>query len=186
MNVFDPKQELSSFEKKTVEIQEAELIDIYKPFLEMSQSLKNFDKISKKNLIQSESLIESLKVENKRINAEISESKLFNQKTVKSLIQILDQVDDIQRFAESVNNENWARSIDLIQKKVKRYINDLGIYEIQSQGEIFNEEFHNCVETVKNPSIKKYQILNVMRKGYKLNGETIRPADVVVSIGEIE
>ncbi|MFZ2070501.1 MAG: nucleotide exchange factor GrpE [Halobacteriota archaeon] len=50
-----------------------------------------------------------------------------------------------------------------------------------SPGERFNDELHTAVETTQNNLLMDKTIVSLVRKGYMLNGDLIRPAEVVIS-----
>lgn len=48
-------------------------------------------------------------------------------------------------------------------------------------GERLNDELHTAIETTQNNFLPDKTIVSLVRKGYMLNGELIRPAEVVIS-----
>lgn len=52
-----------------------------------------------------------------------------------------------------------------------------GLEEIKAESEIFNPETMDCVEVAPGP---QDQVITVKKRGYKLNGHVIRPAQVLV------
>lgn len=59
-----------------------------------------------------------------------------------------------------------------------------GVVELSPQGEAFNPEVHEAM--VSQPSVEHAPntVLQVIQKGYSLNGRLLRPARVVVARGE--
>ncbi len=56
-----------------------------------------------------------------------------------------------------------------------------GIEEIDPEGEPFNPEFHEAMTMQPAPDAEPGSVLNVVQKGYTLNGRLLRPAMVVVA-----
>ncbi|RZN37544.1 MAG: nucleotide exchange factor GrpE [Methanosarcinales archaeon] len=52
-----------------------------------------------------------------------------------------------------------------------------------SAGERFNDELHTAIEATQDPLLPDKTILSLVRNGYMLNDELIRPAEVIISRG---
>lgn len=104
---------------------------------------------------------------------------LNEDKVIKELILILDEIDNIYRFAISSKNDLLINNFDSALKNIKKYLDELGIESIYPIGEIFDNKVHECVQTVEDCSKKQYEIVDIIKRGYKHNGKVIRPAYVV-------
>lgn len=81
-------------------------------------------------------------------------------------------------------------SIYNVYKKINRYLNDIGIEEIKSKMEIMDPELHECVEVKdidefnslngEEDKVVEDTIVEVIKKGYKLNGNVLRVAKVAI------
>jgi molecular chaperone GrpE len=71
--------------------------------------------------------------------------------------------------------------IDLTLKMFYSTIEKFGVVQINPEGEPFNPELHQAVSVQDGGDVKSGIVLNVLQKGYSLNGRLIRPALVVVS-----
>jgi molecular chaperone GrpE len=56
-----------------------------------------------------------------------------------------------------------------------------GVTEISPLGEAFNPEFHEAMLTQPSAEHPPHTVLQVVQKGYQLNGRLLRPARVIVS-----
>ena len=99
---------------------------------------------------------------------------------------ILPILDDLER-AEKANEENDdAQSIKdgikLIQDKLTNILKTKGLEAVESPiGKDFNVEFHEAITQIPAPSKKeKGKVLDVVEKGYELNGKVIRFSKVVI------
>jgi molecular chaperone GrpE len=99
---------------------------------------------------------------------------------------ILPVLDDLER-AEKANHESEdAQSIKdgikLIQDKINNILKTKGLEAVSSPiGEDFNVEFHEAITQISAPSEKeKGKVLDVVEKGYELNGKVIRFSKVVI------
>mgnify|MGYP000383257293 FL=1 len=91
------------------------------------------------------------------------------------------------RRAEKANeNSDDAQSIKdgikLIQDKITNILKTKGLEAVPSPiGEDFNVEFHEAITQIPAPSKKeKGKVLDVVEKGYELNGKVIRFSKVVI------
>ena len=57
----------------------------------------------------------------------------------------------------------------------------LKIEKFVPEGEQFDFRFHEALTTVENEGVEPNTIVDVIQSGYKLEGELLRPAKVVVS-----
>lgn len=56
-----------------------------------------------------------------------------------------------------------------------------GLSVVDPQGVAFNPELHEAIATLESPGQPAGTVLNVVQKGYVLNGRLLRPARVVVA-----
>jgi molecular chaperone GrpE len=56
-----------------------------------------------------------------------------------------------------------------------------GVTEVVPTGEVFNPEFHEAMVAQPSTELPPNSVLQVVQKGYLLNGRLLRPARVIVS-----
>lgn len=56
-----------------------------------------------------------------------------------------------------------------------------GLVEVDPQGEMFNPELHEAMATQPSAEHVPNSVLQVVQKGYQLNGRLLRPARVIVA-----
>ncbi len=101
------------------------------------------------------------------------------------ILDILPVVDDLERaiqsFEEHQLSEEAKKGIELIYTKLINILNQKGLKEIEAMGQTFDTDFHEAITNIQAPSKKmKGKIMDVVQKGYTLNGKVIRYAQVVV------
>ena|GEM_PF-1848450 len=155
---------------------------------QIAVSMKGIEKASKKSIVQMEAMIDTLKAENENLRNELSqlreEKNYKNQqlnKAVLKIIDILDLMDNLNKYAKVTNNKQWIEAFDQINSSITKYINEIGLVEVLSQGQMFDGKFHECVGTVKKDGSKKNEIIEVVKKGYIFHGTVIRYAQVKVA-----
>lgn len=113
-----------------------------------------------------------------RINQGRSELTSFvGAELIRRLLPILDHLEQsLSGISEEEKKSGWVKGVELAVKEFKGVLQSEGLAEIE-MGPDFDPSLHEAVDTGEGESNK---ILKVVRKGYKLNGKVIRPAQVVV------
>ncbi len=102
------------------------------------------------------------------------------------IVGILPVLDDFERAYEmlhkaSGDNSTAIEGTELIYNKLFSFLTSKGLKEIEAVGSELNTDFHEAIAQVpvEDPQ-KKNRIIEVLQKGYTLNGKVIRFAKVVV------
>lgn len=99
----------------------------------------------------------------------------FQKKDKKNiLLKFLDVLDDIEQGAVFIKD----KGLQLVRDKFIKILVSEGIQELEVMGKPFDPFTAECVEVVAGK--KENDIIEVLRKGYKLHEEVIRPARVKV------
>ncbi len=113
--------------------------------------------------------------------------KFANEDLLSQMIPVLDS------FTMAFNNKeawekvdkNWRMGVEYIYSQLKTVLEQNGLTEFDPKGEVFNSEKHHAVESVPvTDQVQDHKVLDVVQKGYLLNGKIIRPASV--KIGEFK
>jgi molecular chaperone GrpE len=124
--------------------------------------------------------------ENRRKRAEADverERKFANEKILKALLPVVDSLDlamahtDPNNEALKVTYEGISNTMDLFLKELEKF----GVKRIDPKGQPFNPNEHQAVSMVPSNEVKPNCVLNVMQKGFSLNGRVVRPAMVIVA-----
>jgi molecular chaperone GrpE len=101
------------------------------------------------------------------------------------IINLLPLLDDMERALENVDARlaglTWLDGIRLIYRKFQALLEMNGVSEIQADGQQFDPNLH---EAVMYGDGEQGKVINVVQKGYKLNGRVLRPTMVVVGNGD--
>ena len=68
----------------------------------------------------------------------------------------------------------------MIMRQLKDALTGMGLAEITADGQ-FDPEFHNAVMQTEEEGFQTNQIVEVLQKGYTLNGKVLRHAMVKVA-----
>ena len=101
------------------------------------------------------------------------------------LLGLLPVVDDFERALELIPDEESVKAIRegtvLIYNKLKDFLRQNGVEEIDALHQEFDTDIHDAVTKIPAPDKKlKGKIVDVIQKGYFLNGKVLRYAKVVI------
>jgi molecular chaperone GrpE len=99
---------------------------------------------------------------------------------------IVNVADNLERALATIDqsDEKQKTVIEGVELTLKSLIDTLakhGVQQIDPKGEPFNPQQHEAIAMVPNPAMEPNSVMDVMQKGYLLNGRVIRPARVVVT-----
>lgn len=120
----------------------------------------------------------------KRLERDVENAhKYANKKLVEALLPVLDgmrhalDVDKEKATAESLL-EGIALTSDLLESTLVKF--NLEVID-PNQGDDFNPDQHEAMSMQDQPSQKSNTIIQVVQKGYALNGRVIRAAMVIIA-----
>lgn len=158
-------------------------------------------KSKKPKKITKDSEIEELKIQNaelndkflrlfsdfdnyrKRTNTEkIELIKTASKNVIEGLLPVIDDFDRaLTAFQEQNYDKEVIEGIELIRNKLTIFLGQKGLEPMDSQGKDFDTDWHDAITQIPAPSEDmKGKVVDVIEKGYLLNGTIIRHAKVVV------
>lgn len=75
---------------------------------------------------------------------------------------------------------------NMVFEQLKSLLGQHGLEEVNPQGQEFDPNFHDCFAQQPSDVVAEGAVLQVIRRGYSLNGRLLRPASVIVSSGAAE
>ena len=99
---------------------------------------------------------------------------------VSRFLEVIDTIDKAQESSYP-DLESSLEGISGIQKLVSAFMESLNVEKYVPKGESFDFRFHEALTTVEDDKAEPNTIVDVIQSGYKLEGEVLRPAKVVVS-----
>ena len=104
-----------------------------------------------------------------------------SENVIKDILPVFDDFERALQNMEKNGNEADIQGVTLIFNKLKDTLKKKGLEEIDAMGADFNTDEHEALTMIPAPEEdKKGKVLDVIQKGYKLNGKVIRFARVVV------
>jgi molecular chaperone GrpE len=111
--------------------------------------------------------------------------ELIQTSSAEIILALLPVLDDFDRAITAIEKSNNIDALNegvvLVNNKLRNVLDQKGLEEMKSYGEVFNSELHDAVANTPAPTEEqKGRIIDVVEKGYYLNGKILRYAKVVV------
>lgn len=121
--------------------------------------------------------------ENIRRRAELDVEKAHKFGIEKFATELLPVIDNLERALEQCNKEDKAmvEGIELTLKSFVAVVKKFGMEVIDQVNVPFDPQNHEALTVIPSPNHESNMVIDMMQKGYTLNGRLIRPARVVVS-----
>ena len=97
--------------------------------------------------------------------------------------ELLAVVDNLERALTAIAEEDTTQreGVELTLKSLLATLEKHGVNLINPQGETFNPEHHQAITMLEVAGVAPNAVVEVMQKGYSINGRLLRPAMVVVA-----
>jgi len=110
--------------------------------------------------------------------------RFANASVFEKLIPALDNFDMAMAAANNAEDhsmESLKTGVAMIYNQLKAALADTGLEEIDATNQPFDPNLHEAVSHQDSADLPEGQVIQQLRKGYKLKERLIRPASVVVS-----
>jgi molecular chaperone GrpE len=110
--------------------------------------------------------------------------KFANESLIMRLIPVLDSFDMALAAAEAQKHEaldSHKTGIAMVHQQLKAALAEAGLEEIDAQGKTFDPNLHEAVAQTESADVPEGNVLQQLRKGYKLRERLLRPATVVIA-----
>ena len=101
--------------------------------------------------------------------------ELVTNTKVKTLTSILDMDNDLTYAIKSVKSDEAKSGLELISNKLESYLKSQGIEPIQTS--TYDEDLHEVIQVME---IGEKKIIDVVSKGYSLNGKPFRYPKIIL------
>ena len=105
---------------------------------------------------------------------------------LQKLLPVLDHFEMAQAATQTTETprggiESLQAGIAMIQQQLKGILAESGLEEIDASGKSFDPTLHEAVSQLETAAVPEGQVVQQIRKGYKLRDRLLRPAAVVVA-----
>jgi molecular chaperone GrpE len=121
----------------------------------------------------------------KRVTREKQDAiKFANESLLQKLIPVLDTFD--MALAALQNGQADAvkslkAGITMVHQQLKSALTEAGLEEVDAAGKQFDPNLHEAISQKETSEVPEGQVVEQVRKGYKLRERLLRPASVIVS-----
>ena len=111
--------------------------------------------------------------------------KFALDKFVESLLPVVDSLELGLKNAAEGDEANAAmrEGMELTLKLMIDTLAKNGVEQLNPMGEPLDPNYHQAITMIPNPEMQPNTVMDVVQKGYALNGRCVRPAMVVVVAG---
>ncbi len=120
----------------------------------------------------------------RRAQIDVEKAHKFGvEKLVRELLPVMDGLEkaietyDGSEAATAAMKEGIEMTLSMLMKGLEKH----SVEQVDPGGEPFDPAHHEAVTMIDAPEAEPNSVINVVQKGYKLNGRLVRPAMVVVS-----
>lgn len=169
-------------QEQTADAAVGETVDVDALQLELAQAQ---DQIT---ALKDQELRTQAEMQNVRRRAEQDVEKAHKFAVEKFANELLPVIDSLERAIDAASGDDEAVKAlrEGVEMTLNMFVTGLGKFNVEQHnpaGEPFDPALHQAMTMVPNPDLPANTVMDVMQKGYSLNGRLIRPAMVVVSKG---
>ncbi|RKQ95781.1 molecular chaperone GrpE [Kushneria sinocarnis] len=118
----------------------------------------------------------------RRAEQDVEKARKFAlEKFVKELLPVVDSLEKALENMGDEATETHREGVSMTLKMQLDVLGKFGVEQLDPEGEPFDPQYHEAMSMVPSPELEPNTVMNVMQKGYSLNGRLVRPAMVVVS-----
>ena len=112
----------------------------------------------------------------KRMMREQAETSVRSKaRLIGSLLPVLDN------FERAISHGEGGEGVALVYREFKTALENEGLEEVPAEGQPFDPNLHEAVQSREDPSVAEETVVEVHRSGYRLGDQLLRPATVVVA-----
>lgn len=107
-----------------------------------------------------------------------------NRNLLGDLIPIIDNFDmGLQAAAKESEKSVIAQGLRMVFKQLQDFLENAGVKEVEAAGKPFDPNQHEAVSSQPSTDVPEGEVIQVLRRGYRLHDQLLRAATVIVSKG---
>jgi molecular chaperone GrpE len=110
--------------------------------------------------------------------------KFAHEALMQKLIPVLDNLDTALAAAQAAQTpsaQSLQTGITMVFQQLKGVLTEAGLEEIDAAGKKFDPNFHEAISQKETDRAPEGQVVEQVRKGYRLRDRLLRPASVVIA-----
>jgi molecular chaperone GrpE len=118
----------------------------------------------------------------KRVAKENSEALARGKADLaRQLLPALDNLERALASADASGQEALVKGVAMVRDELHNRLQSAGVEAFDPTGEKFDPQLHEALSTLPSEDTESGVVLETLEKGYRLNGQVLRAAKVVVS-----
>jgi molecular chaperone GrpE len=110
--------------------------------------------------------------------------KFANESLLQKLVPVLDTFDRAVSATQNGQTDavkSLQTGVSMVFQQLKQALAEAGLEEVDATGKIFDPNLHEAVSQKETADAPEGQVVQQLRKGYKLRERLLRPATVIVA-----
>jgi molecular chaperone GrpE len=110
--------------------------------------------------------------------------KYANEGVMQKLVPVLDSLDMALAAAQTAGpdaGQSLQAGVTMVLQQLRNVLAEAGLEEVNALGQPFDPNFHEALSQQETPEVPEGQVIQQLRKGYKLRDRLLRPASVVIA-----
>ena len=109
--------------------------------------------------------------------------KYANESLIAKLIPVLDNFEMALAAAQAspAGGQSLADGVAMIHTQLRAVLAEAGLDDVVATAQVFDPNLHEAVSQQESAEVAEGQVLQQLRKGYKLRDRLLRPATVIVA-----
>jgi len=118
----------------------------------------------------------------KRASRDVEQARKFGaERLAGDMLPVLDSLERGLEAGASASAESLLEGKKATLRLMKAALERAGVSELAPSGEAFDPQVHEALSIRPMPGVEPGAVVEVVQKGYQLNGRLLRPARVVVA-----
>lgn len=120
----------------------------------------------------------------KRFDRQIEDIKKHcSEPLVMELLEVVDELEMAVKSGQSSDSAQvLTRGVEITLKKLRKTLENEGVYSIDSVGKPFDPSKHTAVARIEREDVDDCTVIEEVRKGYIMKEKVIRPSIVKVAV----
>lgn len=110
--------------------------------------------------------------------------KFANENLIQKLLPVLDTVDMALAATQTGKSDavqSLQTGVTMVLQQLKSALLEAGLEEVDAAGKPFDPHLHEALSQQERTDVPEGQVVQQVRKGYRLRDRLLRPASVIVS-----
>lgn len=160
---------------------QAELVEALARIDSLEKQLEQSQKTEREAMVRAQAEVENIR---RRTQQDVEKAHKFALEKFSN--ELLPVLDNLERALSAADHENESlkpmiEGLELTLKSFLDAVHKFGIEVVEEKNVVFNPEVHQAMTLIDSPAHESNHVVDVMQKGYTLNGRLLRPAMVIVS-----